>query len=132
MYRCGLFVAAALALSSCSKPDTSAADLEKLTNDYTYGSLALSPSTATQSGYHVHNGVKLDEMLDDYSPAALDASHKFVKDIETRVNAMANAKLDKEQQADLDIIKNNLNLSLLELDTIQSYKHNPKIGRAHV
>ncbi|MEQ1949337.1 MAG: DUF885 domain-containing protein [Bryobacteraceae bacterium] len=128
MHRLGIVVGVTVVvLCGCSKPDTSAADLEKLTNDYTYGTLALSPSTATQSGYHVHNGAKLDEMLDDYSPAALENSRKFVKEIEARVNALANAKLDKEQQADLDIIKNNLALSLLELDTIQSYKHNPTI-----
>jgi len=37
------------------------------------------------------------------------------------------AVLDKEQQADLQIIRNNLELALLELNTIQSYKHNPTV-----
>jgi len=120
-------VFAGLVLSGCSKPDTSAADLEKLTTDFTYGTLAFSPVTSTQSGYHQHNGANLDQMMDDYSPATIEAERKFLKDIETRAAALANAKLDKEQQADLDIIKNNLGLGLLELDTIQSYKHNPTI-----
>ena len=118
---------AALVLAGCAKPDTSAADVEKLTSDFTYGSLALSPVSATQSGYHQHNGVALDEMMDDYSPAAIEAAHKFLKDIESRAAALANAKLDKEQQADLDIVKNNVGLYLLDLDTIQAYKHNPTV-----
>ena len=37
------------------------------------------------------------------------------------------AKLDKEQRVDLDMMKNNVDLALLELDTIQSYKHNPTV-----
>lgn len=120
-------LAAVFTLCGCSKFDTSAADLEKLTTDFTYGALARSPVSATQSGYHQHNGAALDEMLDDYSPAAVDAQRKFLQEIQTRATALSGVKLDKEQQADLDIIKNNVGLSLLELDTIQSYKHNPTI-----
>jgi uncharacterized protein (DUF885 family) len=37
------------------------------------------------------------------------------------------SKLDKEQKADLDIITSNIGLCLLELNTIQSFKHNPTV-----
>ena len=37
------------------------------------------------------------------------------------------ASLDREQKADLEIMKDALGLALLELNTIQSYKHNPTI-----
>src|SRR2546423_86163 len=119
---------------SCSttKPTTttnmnSSADFDKLTDDLLYGSLALSPVSATQTGYHEHNGVQLDEMLDDYSAAGIDTQKKFYEGFQGRVNALNVSSLDKEQQADLEIIKNNLNLSLLELNTIQSYRHNPTV-----
>ena len=102
-------------------------DFDKLTDDLLYGSLALSPVSATQTGYHEHNGAALDEMLDDYSAAGIEAQRKFYEGFQGRVNALNPSSLDKEQRADLEIIKNNLNLSLLELNTIQSYKHNPTV-----
>src|SRR2546425_11115295 len=103
------------------------ADFGKLTDDLLYGSLALSPVSATQTGYHEHNGVQLDEMLDDYSSGGIDNQKKFYEGFQGRLNGLNLSSLDKEQQADLEIIKNNLNLSLLELNTIQSYKHNPTV-----
>ena len=103
------------AIVSCGKARNPAVDFEKLTSDFVYGSLALSPVGATQSGYHTHNGVVLDELLDDYSPAAM----------QSRVAALDVTSLDKEQAADVAIMRNSIALSLLEFDTIQSYKHNP-------
>jgi uncharacterized protein (DUF885 family) len=102
-------------------------DFGKLTDDLLYGSLALSPVSATQAGYHEHNGVQLDELLDDYSPAGIENQRKFYEDFQSRVNALNPSALDREQQADLEIIKNDLNLQLLELNTIQSYRHNPTL-----
>ena len=112
---------------AANNPPASSSDFEKLTDDLLYGSLALSPVSATQAGYHEHNGVQLDDMLDDFSPAGMDAQRKFYEDFQTRVNGWNTGSLDKEQQADLDIMKNELNLYLLDLNTIQSYKHNPTV-----
>jgi len=106
---------------------SSAADFDKLTDDLLYGTLSLSPVTATQTGYHEHNGVFLDEMLDDYSASGIDTQRKFYNDIQSRVNALNPTSLDAEQRADLEIIKNQLQLAFLELDTIQNYKHNPTV-----
>jgi len=100
---------------------------DKLTQDFLYGSLALSPVSATGVGYHLHNGVPLDELLDDYSAGGLDQQRTFYKDFQMRIAALDSTHLDKEQRVDLDIIKNNIDLGLLELDTIQSYKHNPTV-----
>jgi uncharacterized protein (DUF885 family) len=126
MKRLSIFVFALL-LGSCSSRPNPAMDFEKLTQDFIYGSLALSPVSATATGYHVHNGVPLDELLDDYSAGGLDQQRAFYQDFQMRIAALDATKLDKEQRVDLDIIKNNIDLGLLELDTIQSYKHNPTI-----
>jgi uncharacterized protein (DUF885 family) len=123
----------AICLGCTSKTTTTtsttnnAADFEKLTDDLLYGSLALSPVNATQTGYHEHNGMSLDDMLDDFSQAGIDKAKAFYEGIQTRVNALNTTSLDKEQLADLEIIKNQLNLQLLDLNTIQSYKHNPTV-----
>jgi uncharacterized protein (DUF885 family) len=112
---------------SCGTPRKTAADFDKLTSDFVYGSLALSPSSATQAGYHTHNGVALDGLLDDYSAAGIQASRNFYTEMQSRVSALDPKTLDKEQSADAGIMKNNIGLSLLELDSIQSFKHNPTV-----
>jgi uncharacterized protein (DUF885 family) len=102
-------------------------DFEKLTDDFTRGVLAFSPASATQAGYHEHNGIALDEALDDLSPAGIDAQRRFYQDMQKRLAGLPAASLDREQQADLEILKNAIGVSLLELDTIQSYRHNPTL-----
>ena len=115
-------------LTACTQaPSPAPQDSEKLTQDFIYGTLALSPVSATQAGYHQHDGTVLDDLLDDYSAAGLEKQRGFCKGIQDRANAMDAAKLDKEQKADLDIIKSNTGLCLLELNTIQSFKHNPTV-----
>jgi uncharacterized protein (DUF885 family) len=127
-------VAALVCLGGCNRQPSQTAntmatrpDFEKLTDDFTRNVLALSPVSATQAGYHDHNGMVLDEALDDFSPAGMDAQRRFYRDTEKQLAALDVASLDRPQQADLQILRNNIGVSLLELDTIQSYRHNPTV-----
>jgi uncharacterized protein (DUF885 family) len=113
-------------MGGCSRSNPSM-DFDKLTNDFLYGSLALSPVSATGVGYHVHKGVPLDELVDDYSAEGLDQQRNFYNDFQLRAAALDATRLDKEQRVDLDIMKNNVESALLELNTLQSYKHNPTV-----
>src|SRR5437867_12586743 len=97
------------------------ADFDKLTDDVLYGSLALSPVSATQTGYHEHNGGARDEMLDDYSATGIEAQRKLYEGFQVSVNALSAASLDKEQQADLEIIKHIMNLSRLDMSAFQCF-----------
>lgn len=112
---------------SCGNTRKVAADFDKLTSDFVYGSLALSPSSATQAGYHSHKGVALDGLLDDYGPAGIQASRDFYTEMRARVALLDPKTLNKEQSADAEIMKNNIGLTLLDLDSIQSFKHNPTV-----
>ena len=123
-------LAAACSQPATPQPETRAAgapEFEKLTDEFTRGVLALSPVSATQAGYHEHNGTKLDEAIDDFSAAGIDAQRRFYKDVQSRLASLNAASLDREQQADLQILRNNVGVSLLELDTIQNYRHNPTV-----
>jgi uncharacterized protein (DUF885 family) len=123
-----LAVASVYCLTSCktaappAKPDLSA-----LTDEFVYGSLALSPVSATSAGYHEHKGAHLDEQIDDFSAAGIDQQHKFYSDFHTRLAAVAQDSLSAEDHADYQIIDNAINLELLDLDKIQSYRHNPTV-----
>jgi uncharacterized protein (DUF885 family) len=102
-------------------------DFSKLTEDFVYGSLALSPVSATQAGYHEHQGVRLDEKLDDFSAPGIEASRKFYAGFHDRLAAIDPQALSAEERADYQIIQNAVDLSLLDLQQIQSYRHNPTV-----
>jgi len=120
---------------SCSSPgggdgaasEASTKEFDQLTGDFMYGTLALSPVTATSVGYHEHNGMRLDEMLDDYSAPAMEKQRSFLRGFQDRIAKLNASQLDAEQKADVQILKNNIELGLLELDTIQNYHHNPTV-----
>ncbi len=94
-------------------------------DDFVFGTLALSPVSATGFGYHRHHDTSLDDLLDDFSAEGIAASRGLLKDIETRIARLDTKSLDAEQSADVDIIRDALGATRLELDEIQSYRHNP-------
>jgi uncharacterized protein (DUF885 family) len=101
---------------------------EKLVSDFVYTSVALSPINATGAGYHVHNGVPLDELIDDYSPDAIAGQRKFYLSFRELLNkAVEPDKLNAEDRADYDIMSDQIEYAMLELDTLQSYRHNPTV-----
>jgi uncharacterized protein (DUF885 family) len=101
------------------------ARFEQVVNAFVFGTLALSPSGATGVGYHRHHGVSLDDLLDDFSPAGIAASRSFLNDIERQTSKFDAASLNPEQHADMDIMRDAIGAQRLELDDIQSYRHNP-------
>src|SRR5579871_3966034 len=82
-----LGASAMLALSSCKMPGEQQ-DISKLTEEFVYGSLALSPVAATQAGYHQHDGTKLDDELDDYSRAGVQDQIQFYNGFRDRLAAI--------------------------------------------
>ena len=92
-------------------------DLSPLVDEFVYTSLSFSPISATQAGYHEHRGMKLDEMLDDNSPAAIDLQRKFYQDFKKRLDAVKPDQLPPEDRADYDIMTGQIAASLLDLDT---------------
>src|SRR6202047_4848425 len=71
---------------------------DQLVDDFVLGTLALSPTTATGFGYHVHHGASLDDMLDDFSPAGIAASRNLLQDMEARIARLDIASLAHEQR----------------------------------
>jgi uncharacterized protein (DUF885 family) len=102
-------------------------DFSRVTDDFVYGSLALSPVSATQAGYHEHGGVRLDERLDDFSPSGIEAQRKFYAGFHDRLAAIDPQSLPAEDRADYQIIQNAVDLTELDLRQIQGYRHNPTI-----
>ena len=119
-------IASVFSMAGCKmNQENQKPDFSKLSEDFVYGSLALSPVAATQAGYHEHQGVRLDEKLDDFSPSGVDATRKFDAEFKDRLAAIDEQTLSAEERADYQIIQNAVDLSWLDLQQIQNYRHNP-------
>ncbi len=99
--------------------------VRKLSERFVRESLALSPVSATQAGYHEHKGAVLDDLLDDNSAAGLEKARKFFSEAKTEALSLGKGKLSRESAADLDVIRLQCDSALLEMDQLQSYRHNP-------
>jgi uncharacterized protein (DUF885 family) len=125
-----LSVAAELAMAG-GVPVSQAADIgpvfNQVVDDFVFGTLALSPSTASTVGYHRHRGEMLEDMLEDFSPAGIRASLNLQRDVETRIDNLDPNALNAEQRADVEIIRDAIQATRLDLEEIQSYRHNPTL-----
>jgi uncharacterized protein (DUF885 family) len=116
----------AVTLAGCAAAPR-AVDFDTLTAEFVFGSLAMSPVTATGAGYHRHGAVALDELLDDYGQAALQRQRVWNRAFRQRLDAIAAGALSPEQEADRRIMRGQLELNLLELDLIRRYRHSPAL-----
>lgn len=97
-------------------------------------SLALSPTSASQAGYHVHvdprtgKKIELDAELDDLSLKAMDEQRAFYIRWRQRFRAETPlATLGAQDAADWQLIDDQIALNMLEFDEIRSYRHNPTV-----
>lgn len=102
-------------------------NLLPLAEEFVYSTLSFSPITATGVGYHQHQGKNLDEILDDFRPAALDRQRQFYREFRNRLSKLRQEQLTPEDRADREIISDQISLALLELDRIQNSRHNPTL-----
>jgi uncharacterized protein (DUF885 family) len=100
---------------------------------FMYESLALSPVNVSRAGYHKHTDtstgkvLELDAELDDLSPQGAEAQREFYRSWQSRFRAYDAKKLSAEDRADWHLIDDQIALNLLELERIQSYRHNPTV-----
>jgi uncharacterized protein (DUF885 family) len=118
---CGALLASTMAASATLSP------VDQIVDDFIYESLATSPTSASQAGYHRHHGVILDDLLDDYSPKAVASQRNLYKQIEARIAKLDQSTLDPEQRADLEVLQSAIGNAQLDTDDIQSWRHNPTV-----
>ena len=106
----------------------------KLSEDFIHETLALSPSNASQVGYHQHlepksgKTIALDSLLDDVSVAGMAEQRRvYAHWLDRFRNETPLASLGVDDAADWQLINDQINFSLLEFDRIQNYKHNPTV-----
>src|SRR5882762_7238022 len=109
-------VSVAVLISGLSPARATPTDLQfnQVVEDFVFGTLSLSPTTATGIGYHKHQGAALDDLLEDFSPAGIKASLKLLSDIETRIAKLDAKSLSAEQRADIDIMHDAIEATRLD------------------
>ena len=118
-----------------SRPSTvSDAKFARLCEEFIHDTLAASPSVASQVGYHRHSDpktgstIELDGVLDDVSPAAIEAQRELYAKWRERFRRETPARLlGLEDSSDGQLIDDQISLALLEFNKIQSYRHNPTV-----
>ncbi len=127
MYKIGSVCLIVMLLGSCTS-EPPKANFDDLASEFVFSTLAMSPVAATGVGYHRHHGLLLDELLDDYSEEAIQRQRQFYRGFRRRLESEVDlARLTAEEQADYRIINDQIDLALLELDTIRNYTHNPTL-----
>jgi len=106
----------------------------QLTDQFVKESLALSPVNASYAGFHKYTDpktgkvIELDAELDDVSAKGIAAQEAFYRAWRARLQKETPvASLDAQDGVDYRLIDDNIALSLLEYEHIQSYKHQPQI-----
>src|SRR5688572_21576499 len=112
---------------------TTSSKFSKMTDQFIKEWLALSPVNASQAGYHSHRDSvtgktrELDAELDALSPAAYERQRKFFVFWQRRLRQTSPASLDAQSAADWRLVDDQISLSLLELETIQTHRFNPTV-----
>jgi uncharacterized protein (DUF885 family) len=129
-----LVISCAPMAQNANNPADAGAKFSQLSEDFIHETLALSPSSASQAGYHKHvdpktgKTIALDALLDDMSPSGMAEQRRVYTAWQQRFHTETPvASLGVEDAADWHLIDDQISFDLLELDRIQSYKHNPTI-----
>jgi uncharacterized protein (DUF885 family) len=131
-----VFVLATSVLGAQIRPPAPQANekFAKLSEAFIHETLALSPSSASQAGYHKHldpktgKTIALDSLLDDVSPDGMAAQRQAYARWQDRFRTQTPvSSLGPEDAADWHLIDDQIALNLLEFDRIQNYKHNPTV-----
>ena len=80
----------------------------------------FAPTSGTLVGFHQY-----DSQLEDYSRAGVDREVAALKEFETKFDAVDGSKLDPSTEGDLEMVRNNIRGTLLELEVIRGWEKNP-------
>lgn len=116
-----LFCLCTLATSGGAEPAAEAnARFEKTAGDYLQTYLSREPEGATQLGDH-----RFDGRLKDRSKAATAQEVTLTKAALAQLGEIARGELSKTNQVDFDILKNNLESTVFELETVRGWTWDP-------
>src|ERR1043166_2455627 len=106
--------------SACQQPSSSRDNaMSKFVDDYFTAYFEWNPSAATSVGFHQY-----DDKLEDYSAAAVKNRIQKLKQLQTELAQLPSTRTTDEA-IDLDILDDQIRAELLDLEILQTWRHNP-------
>jgi uncharacterized protein (DUF885 family) len=112
-----------LVVASCKKNINQ--QFPAMEEEFVGTTLSFSPANATAQGYHSHLGADLDNQLDDLSVQSIQKQRDYYSAFHRKLQDVDRETLAPEDQADYDMIQDQIALALLDSDVIQTWRHNP-------
>jgi uncharacterized protein (DUF885 family) len=114
---------AMLSLASCgTKPPR----FNIIAEEFVLNTLTFRPTQATAAGYHRHNGVPMDELLDEFSEPALNRQRAYYQRFSAGLDRdVVREKLAAEDQIDYDMVRQNIALARFDLDELRTWERDP-------
>jgi len=129
LFVCGVFLAgamigatSAIAQTSAATTGSSAAEFNKLVDEYFNEYFKFHPSEGTAAGFHQY-----DNQLEDPSQESMKAEIASIKQMQARFDAVPAQDLSPETAADLELVKNDMKARLLRLEDIRQWEKNPDL-----
>jgi uncharacterized protein (DUF885 family) len=118
-----LLLASLLIISGCQpqaqkKPEGNT--MSSFVDDYFDALFEWSPSTATATGFHQY-----DSKLEDLSAAAVGRRIGKLKELQSALTHARSGNLSADEKIDADILEGQIHAELLDLETLQTWRHNP-------
>src|SRR6185369_5676950 len=89
-------------------------------DDYFDALFEWSPSTATSIGFHQY-----DSKIEDFSAAAIGGRIAKLKQLQSDLVQVRAAKISADDAIDAEILDGQIRAELLDLETLQTWRHNP-------
>jgi len=97
--------------------------MSQFVDDYFNAYLEWSPSSATSFGFHQN-----DNRLEDYSAAAFEKRIGKLKQLQSQIASLPATRTPDEapdEAMDAEILNDQIRAELLDLETLQTWRHNP-------
>jgi len=123
--RAVLSLALLLLLAGCTpKPQR----FSTIAEEYVLNTLTFAPSQSTAAGYHRHNGVPMDELLDEFSPVSAGRQRAYYGRFASGLKRdVVPEKLSPEDRADYELVRQLIDLARFEIESIVPWAHTPQL-----
>lgn len=107
-------------LTGCMKKKVDVPNFSAFVDEYYDASFAWSPSMGTASGFHQYDG-----QIEERSAAAYQKRIATLEGQKRKAASFQPETLSPQDAADLQIVRNSIDAELLDVATLQTWKHNP-------
>src|SRR4030095_16043237 len=109
-----------LLLTSCQMRQPEASAMSSFVDEYFDALFQWNPSAATAIGFHQY-----DSNMEDLSQTAINGRIERLKQLQSGLMETRRGKLTPDEEIDAELIGSQINAELLDLETLQTWKHNP-------